>query len=229
MRNKSYNMLPGLVTFHTSLLENSIYSNEVFRLIEQYFRERVGVGMEFSFCDEVPSNLDNRLNIGISEMGIDDRVRRLMSEKGFEDHFEDFKRTYEETYNQEGFSEIDSSTGGISLVSFPFEKTRFDIAKESRLNYSTLVEIEGMMFRPSDYFTMPPCAYEYTQKFASRICNAISDVCGVGFVDEAPVDLAEDLNGDIILNPNSVDPSLLKYHFFFRDSQKAKMREFFSS
>jgi len=86
-------MLPGLVTFHTSLLENSIYSNEVFRLIEQYFRERVGVG----------------------------------------------------------------------------------------------------------------------------------------FVDEAPVDFAEDLNGDIILNPNSVDPSLLKYHFFFRDSQKAKMREFFSS
>jgi RHS repeat-associated protein len=217
------------------ILEDSIYGRDVFNLIKQYFRERVGIEMDFKFCDEVPADLDNRLNIGISEMTVDDRVKMLISKMGYDDCEEyerycgEFKRTYEDSYHQEGFTETDSENGGISLISFPFEKIKFDIAKGSKLDHSTEIVIDGVAHRPSDYFIMPETKYSYRQKFASRISNAISNVTGVVPTGEPAEDLAEDHNGNSILDPNAVDPATIKYHFFFTESQKRIMREYFSN
>jgi len=220
MKNKPYTLIPQRVCFHTSLLEDSVYEPGVLNLVQEYFYERVGIDIEFRLAN---GPLGSMPRPSIHEIGIDDRVRMLMKERGLEGVFERLKGIYEEAYHSEGFSEI--REGGILLVSFPFEKIRFDIAKGSKLDHSTV--IGGV--RVANLFEIPKTAYEYTQDFASKVANAISQFAGVVPSNEDAEDLAEDHEGNVILNPNSIDPSAIKYHFFFRDSQKAKMREFFSN
>lgn len=183
MNKTTYPLLPETVTFHTALLEDSVYSSDVLGIVQRYFLEKVSINIEFRLCerDEIPKDLKRPLNVAVCERTLDEQVNARLSNAGISssEGAPILKKAYEDAYEHKGFSDVDAQRGTIYLVTSSYEKIEFEIAKHSGLTRSTVVELDGMLFRAADYLIMPPTEYDYNQTFASRLVNAISDIAGV--------------------------------------------------
>lgn len=200
------------ITVYTSLFKKSEYTSEVFDLVKDYFREELGLNIDFKYCKakDIPKRLNHRTEIGIIEME-EKSISKML--------FKKVKKDLMKSDSDFSFYRRDRIANSASKKVTKKSTALADV-KNGR------VIIKGV--RQLDHFSI--------KDKARIIIHEIGHLAGLYHVGEYSNDGLRCVNipGNPLINVmyggflDKLRPYTAKYSFYLQEPQKKQMIDYFS-